>query len=449
MRFLKNWLSTNTPPRQTRSQRALPRMEALEGRDLMSASPSPVLMVIANQDFYYREYADTRQSLEAAGLDVVVAASTTQTAVPHGNSGQGWMSGEVVPDLALATADASDYSAIVFVGGWGSSMYQYAYNDPNLDGVTDNFYANDLYNGDDNLSDGTIAATKVAVNELINDFVAQDKYVAGLCHGVTALAWARVDGVSPLDGKRVAVPLTVGSPAQFYDGEWREFMDIRGQYQQVLDNGGLANPVSGQYGDPTTVADDVIVDGRIITGENYDSAAHFGTVIARSVLAGFDNSAPQVNSDTWTLAENAAAGTLVGTVVASDPDAGQTLSYSIVGGNTNGAFAIDPATGAITVANPAAIDFEANPTFTLTVQAIDDGVGTMRARGTITIDLRDVAEPCVHEPCAAPVAESPTHSCEPKVTPTECDYGERADDVCWYCVCLDERTTTSSVRGAG
>jgi putative intracellular protease/amidase len=377
-------------------------------------------MVIANQDFYYKEYADTRRSLEAAGLDVAVAAATTQTAVPHGNSGQGWESGAVVPDLALATADAADYSAVVFVGGWGSSMYQYAFNDPNLDGTTDNYYANDLYNG--------AAAPREAANELINDFVAQDKYVAGLCHGVTVLAWARVDGASPLDGKRVAVPLTVGSPTQFYNGEWRPFMDPTGQYQQVLDNGGLANPVSGQYGDPTTVADDVIVDGRIITGENYDSALHFGAVIARSVLADFDNSAPQVTDDTWTLGENAAIGTQVGTVAASDPDAGQTLSYAIVGGNTNGAFAIDPATGTITVANPAALDFETNPTFVLTVRVTDDGAGALKGFATITIKLRDVAEPCVHEPCGDVRETKPTDP-----------YGGATNEVCWYCICLDEK----------
>jgi hypothetical protein len=103
---------------------------------------------------------------------------------------------------------------------------------------------------------------------------------------------------------------------------------------------------------------------------------------------------------------------MVGVVGATDPDAGQTLSYSIVGGNTNGAFAIDPSTGAITVADAAAIDFEATPVFTLTVRAVDDGAGALAGFGEITINLRDVAEsrvpPCSHEadfvaPTADPV----------------------------------------------
>ena len=39
------------------------------------SASSPVLMVIANRDFYYQEYADPRAQLEAAGIGVVVAAA--------------------------------------------------------------------------------------------------------------------------------------------------------------------------------------------------------------------------------------------------------------------------------------------------------------------------------------------------------------------------------------
>ena len=211
------------------------------------AAPLPVLMVIANRDFYYQEYADTRASLEGEGVAVVVAAATTRRAIPHGGNPR-WL---VHVDRALTAVDAADYSAIVFVGGWGSSAYQYAF---------EGTYANVAYRQD--------PVVTRSVNELINDFVDQDKYVAAICHGVTVLAWARVDGVSLLAGRQVSVPLTAGSPAQFYDGAWLPDMHLSGQYDQVLDNGGRANTVSGQYGDPGTVADDVVVDGRIITAES-------------------------------------------------------------------------------------------------------------------------------------------------------------------------------------
>ena len=35
-------------------------------------------------------------------------------------------------DAALTSGEPQRYSAIVFVGGWGSSMYQYAYSDPGI-----------------------------------------------------------------------------------------------------------------------------------------------------------------------------------------------------------------------------------------------------------------------------------------------------------------------------
>ncbi|MGH8537584.1 MAG: DUF4347 domain-containing protein, partial [Gammaproteobacteria bacterium] len=80
------------------------------------------------------------------------------------------------------------------------------------------------------------------------------------------------------------------------------------------------------------------------------------------------NEPPVVNDQAFSVAENTANGTPVGTVIASDVDAGDTRSFSITAGNTAGAFAIDTATGQITVANAAALDFETNPSFTLTVQ---------------------------------------------------------------------------------
>lgn len=247
-------------------------------------APLPVLLVIADQrDFHYQEYNDTRRSLQASGLAVKVAATTTARSIPQPNTGQpAGTDGGVVPDLPLSDVNAREYSAIAFVGGWGSSMYQYAYNDPNYDGVTDNFYADAPYNGDNDLNDGKIAEAKVIVNELIKQFIANSKPVAGISHGVSVLAWARVDGTSPLRGKKVASSL-MGSPAAYYLGRYYADHELS-LHEQIVANGGFTNPYSGQYGDPTTAADDVIVDGRIITGENYDSALLLGRVIAAEVI---------------------------------------------------------------------------------------------------------------------------------------------------------------------
>ena len=88
----------------------------------------------------------------------------------------------------------------------------------------------------------------------------------------------------------------------------------------------------------------------------------------------------------FSVAENIANGTLVGTVPATDPDAGDTRSFAITAGNTGGAFAIDPTTGAITIANASALDFEATPSFRLTVEVTD--AGGLRQSAAVVVDVQ-------------------------------------------------------------
>lgn len=229
------------------------------GPALGDAAPLPVLMVIANQDFYYQEYSETRASLEREGMQVVVAAGTTERAIPHGRNPR-WI---VRVDRALADVDTSDYSAIVFVGGWGASAYQYAF---------EGTYHNPTYRPD--------PVVARAANELINDFVAQDKYVAAICHGVSVLAYARVDGVSPLAG-RVVTGWAGGGPGYKLDGQ--SFPDATVPTRWHIEKNGATMPLSASAGDPLTVADDVIVDGIIITAENFQSARLLGQTIAALV----------------------------------------------------------------------------------------------------------------------------------------------------------------------
>jgi hypothetical protein len=102
------------------------------------------------------------------------------------------------------------------------------------------------------------------------------------------------------------------------------------------------------------------------------------------------NESPTIAPQTFSVAENSPNGTVVGTVVAIDVDAGDSLTFAITNGNTNGAFAINPNTGVITVANSTALNFEATPTFNLTVSVTDNG--GLVASNTVTINLTDVVE---------------------------------------------------------
>ncbi|NNK94863.1 MAG: DUF4347 domain-containing protein, partial [Desulfobacterales bacterium] len=102
------------------------------------------------------------------------------------------------------------------------------------------------------------------------------------------------------------------------------------------------------------------------------------------------NVSPTLPPSTFNVDENSANGVAVGSVTASDPE-NATLNYAITSGNTNGAFTIDAATAQITVANSTALDFEINPSFSLTVAAIDDQGAYTTA--PVTINLNNLDEP--------------------------------------------------------
>ncbi len=87
------------------------------------------------------------------------------------------------------------------------------------------------------------------------------------------------------------------------------------------------------------------------------------------------------------LAEDATVGTVVTTLTASHPD-GDSLSFAITSGNGDGKFAIDGATGEITVAE--ALDYETNASYGLTVE-VADGSGDSDS-GTVTVNVTDVDE---------------------------------------------------------
>jgi hypothetical protein len=102
------------------------------------------------------------------------------------------------------------------------------------------------------------------------------------------------------------------------------------------------------------------------------------------------NELPQIASQSFSVPENSAIGTLVGTIVATDPDAGQTLTYSILSGNTSNAFAINASTGALTVANTTALNYEVIPSFALVVNVQDNGTGNLSNQATVTVSLTNV-----------------------------------------------------------
>ncbi len=106
-----------------------------------------------------------------------------------------------------------------------------------------------------------------------------------------------------------------------------------------------------------------------------------------TITVGAGGDAPTFVDDPYafTVTAGAGNGTVIGTVSATDIDAGDTLTYSIQTTSTPGAVTIDPATGLITVANGALITTSGSPIL-LTVRVVDSTNRADAANVTITVD---------------------------------------------------------------
>jgi hypothetical protein len=134
------------------------------------------------------------------------------------------------------------------------------------------------------------------------------------------------------------------------------------------------------------------------SGLDYEMTPSFGLTVVVTDTGGLIDSAsititvndvnetPTVSDDTFTVDEGSVNGTSVGAVSASDPDAGDSLSYGITAGNTGDAFAINGSTGEITVDDSSGLDYETTPSFDLTVVVTDTGGMTDTATAQVTVN---------------------------------------------------------------
>ncbi|MGD9723617.1 MAG: putative Ig domain-containing protein [Pirellulales bacterium] len=110
------------------------------------------------------------------------------------------------------------------------------------------------------------------------------------------------------------------------------------------------------------------------------------------------NEPPTILNDpiSFSIPENSAHGTMLGAPLSfSDPD-GDAVTLLIVSGNSSplgsGAFAIDPVTRQLFVADARQVDFETKSTYTLVVLARDNGTGFLTDSAIVTVNVTDVEE---------------------------------------------------------
>ena len=93
-----------------------------------------------------------------------------------------------------------------------------------------------------------------------------------------------------------------------------------------------------------------------------------------------------VTGQRFSVAENSAAGTSVGIVVAQDADGDTGLRFSM----SSGPFTINPTTGLIQLTSAARLNFESQATYVVPVQVTDSGVPARSSSANVTISVTDV-----------------------------------------------------------
>jgi hypothetical protein len=124
----------------------------------------------------------------------------------------------------------------------------------------------------------------------------------------------------------------------------------------------------------------VLTDGDGGTSPNYDTTV---------TVSGVNDAPTDLSLSANTVAENASNGTVVGIVTGTDPDTGDTQTYSLTN-TAGGRFAINSATGEITVADGTLLDYESATSHSVTVRVTD--AGGLTYDETFTINLTNVTD---------------------------------------------------------
>jgi hypothetical protein len=112
-----------------------------------------------------------------------------------------------------------------------------------------------------------------------------------------------------------------------------------------------------------------------------------------SVVSSSSFSAPTLADASYSVEENSAAGLVLGTLVATDPDESapnNTLTYKVLSGNNAGMFTLSDA-GKLSVAKDG-LDYETVTSYTLTVQVSDAGTPSLKDTAIVKISVLNVNE---------------------------------------------------------
>ncbi len=109
-------------------------------------------------------------------------------------------------------------------------------------------------------------------------------------------------------------------------------------------------------------------------------------------LTNLNDNTPVITDSQYTLSENALNGTVIATLSAADADGTlNELTYTIETGNNDGIFALNPATGELTVIDNTNLDYETTASYSLGIKVSDTA---NEASATVTVTITDDTGTC-------------------------------------------------------
>ncbi len=151
-------------------------------------------------------------------------------------------------------------------------------------------------------------------------------------------------------------------------------------------------------GGTQTGADVLNVDAQAAVAANTGSAVlvtGFEDVVYSNIeQVNITNAKPVFGnaSPSFSISENRVSGAMVGSVMATDPEPSDVLTYAIVGGDDGGTFAINSSTGVISIADATQLDSTTTPVYMLSVEVADVGRNTATATVTVNVKADDFGD---------------------------------------------------------
>ncbi|MCU7550621.1 cadherin domain-containing protein [Chitinophagaceae bacterium LB-8] len=204
----------------------------------------------------------------------------------------------------------------------------------------------------------SVSANKVELRRELNDL---SSTVSGTSNPDQRITGTIANLNTMIVRLRLVVDPTANTAEGFYSTDGVSYVNVGAAYSpKTVSIAGMGLTASTAYG------------GIYATHRNATTAVTYSFEDFSISQPSAGNTAPVFSpaSYSYSLQDDAAVGSLVGQVSASDAN-GDALSYSIVSGNTNGAFSINASTGQIRVAKT--LNYHSQSSYSLVVRASDGG----------------------------------------------------------------------------